>query len=162
MLGADGLDVFEYGCAARAHQLNGAAIPELAKGDHGFDRIGGFERDVMKHQSRRAGFDRLAHRGTIGEFNGVDAGTVQHQRKEVTDAGLFIDHIAERRAIRSKRRRVGGGLNTVGCGRRSGRCLGHAVLAHSNRGQLKVPRSYSCGKVVNYVFLAECCAPMAT
>ena len=27
---------------------------------------------------RRAGFDRLAHRGTIGEFNGVDAGAVQH------------------------------------------------------------------------------------
>ena len=53
-------------------------------------------------------FDRLAHRRAIGKFDGIDAGTVQDQRQEMPDAGLFIHHITERRAIRRERRRFDG------------------------------------------------------
>ena len=95
----------------------------------------------MKYQCGRAGFDRLAHRRAVRKLDRIDAGAVQHKREKMADAGFFIHHIAEGRAIRGKRRRFDGGVSAVGCGRRWSRRLGHAVLAHSNRGKWKVPQS---------------------
>ena len=89
----------------------------------------------MKDQCGRAGFDRLAHRSAVRELDRIDAGPVQYKGEKMTDAGFFIDHIAEGRTVRSKRRRLDGGVSAVGCGRRWSRRLGHAVLAHSNRGK---------------------------
>lgn len=109
----------------------------------------------MKKQSRCARFDRLAHGSAIGEFNCVDARTMQHQRQEMADARLFIDHIAKWCAVRGKRGRFDGGLTPIGVGWRLGRRLGHAVLAHSNQEKCQVLRDYSSANFVNYAFPAE-------
>jgi hypothetical protein len=63
----------------------------------------------------------LAHGGAVGKFHGVDAGAVQHQRQEMADARLFVDHVAERSAARRQRRRRNGGRGAI-CG--FGRCWG--------------------------------------
>jgi hypothetical protein len=73
VLSADTFDMFEDGCVARAHQLHGAAIPELAECDYRLNRVGGFERDVVKYQCGRPGFDCFAHCAAVGKFDGIDA-----------------------------------------------------------------------------------------
>ena len=152
MLRADALDVLEHCRAARAHQLHGAAKAQLAEGDDGLDRVGRFERDVDERRVRGAGFDGLAHAGAVGKLDGVDTGAMQDKRQEMPDAGLFIDDIADRRAVGRERRRLDG-RGAVGRCRRFSSWLGHLRFGRSsNRGNCSVPRRYWCAKLVNYGF----------
>ena len=81
------------------------AKPAVPSATIEFDRIGGIERDIVKQQVGRALRRGVAQRCTVGEFHGVDTGAVQHQRQELPDAGLIVDHVAERGAGRRQRRR---------------------------------------------------------
>ena len=60
----------------------------------------------MKDEIGRAFVHRLAQRRAVGKLHGVDAGAVQHQSEELPDAGIFVDHVTERGAARSKRWRL--------------------------------------------------------
>ena len=80
VLGADGLDVFKDSRAASAHELHCAAISELAKRDHRFNRVGGFERNIVENECRWSAFDRLPHCRAIRKFDCIDAGAVQNKR----------------------------------------------------------------------------------
>jgi len=115
MLDADVLDVIEHGGAAIAHQLYAAVKSELAERNHRLDRIGRFERDTMEYEIGNTAFHRPPQRRPVRKFHGVDAGAVQHQRQKMPDAGVLVDHIAERGSAQRKRRRLDEG-NVGGLG----------------------------------------------
>ena len=133
---------------------NGAAKAALAERDHRFDGVGGFERDVVEDEIGDALFRRLAQRRAVGEFHGVDAGAVQHQRQEMPDAGFLVDHVTERGgAGRRKRRGLDDiGERGVGLGRRFCGGRGHGNYAHSNCELRTVEQLYWCSKLVKYEF----------
>jgi hypothetical protein len=83
VLRADAFDVLKNSCAARAHQLDRAAISESSKRDHRLDRVRGLERDIVEDQCRRTFLDRLAHGSAVGKFDRIDARPMQHQRQEM-------------------------------------------------------------------------------
>ena len=116
--------------------------PRLPSASIDLDRVGGFERDIVEHEIGQALLDRLAQAAPSAKFHGVDAGAVQHQRQEMPDAGLLVDHVAERGAPRApaaaprrqRRPSAVGRLAADGC-----HCLGHGIPMQSDRAVFVAP-----------------------
>ena len=97
LLFADAVDVGEHGRAATRYELHPPAIVCVAERDDAGDRFGEFERDVEKDHIGRAARQGLAQSLTVGKFLGIDAGAVQNERQEVTDAAIAVDDEAQGR-----------------------------------------------------------------
>lgn len=151
MLDADAFDVFEDGGAARAHQLHGAAVSHPAERDDGLDGVSGLEGNIQEHQGGSARLDGLAHAGAVWKFDRVDTGPVQHQREEMPDARLFIDHVTDRAPSGAS-----GGGSTAGVPPAAVDDVEEvsviAVRAHHSEGNAVSPGRYWCAKLFNYGF----------
>jgi hypothetical protein len=98
MLVADAPDMFEHRRAAAAHELDEAEIAALGEHQDGFDRLARIQPDIEKHELGVAPRDGRRQCVAVGEFFGVEAGAVQDERKEMADAAVLVDDIADRHA----------------------------------------------------------------
>ena len=133
--------------APRKPRLPSATIDSMASADS--------SATLWKMRSGSALFHRLAQRRAVGEFHGVDAGAVQHQRQELPDAGVLVDHVTER----GGRPGASGGASTTSAALgRSGSAILRGTRAWKLCAfQLRITdcRSlYWCSKLVKYEFPA--------